>query len=138
MHHDQNQPPRSRALRRLHATPVRIILTVLACALPAVPVIMLVQNDIDSRGFQPLGSLATPLAPPKDNYYGVPTTVYSADSSTPADLCVTFEFLGLEPSVPNVTLGILVGITGPGKQALQGLSAEGFKRVSLVVRSNSG
>jgi hypothetical protein len=65
--------------------------------------------------------------------------VYSADSSrTPADFCVTFEFLGLDPSVPDVTLGVLVGVTGPGKKALPGLSAEGFKNVSLVVKSNSG
>jgi hypothetical protein len=139
MHHDQGQPPPSGSLRVLGWRFTRIVLTVFACLLPVVPVILLVQNTIDSTGFKPLGSPATTLATPRDNYYGVPTAVYSADNSgRPADFCVTFEFLGLDPSGPDVTLGVLVGITGPGKKALHELSAEGFKRVSLVVKSNSG
>ena len=139
MHHDQGQPPSSRSLTFLSRRSTRIVLTVLACLLPVVPAILLVQNTIDSTGFQPLGNPAATLATPRDNYYGVPTEVYSADGSgTPADFCVTFEFLGLDPSGPDVTLGILVGITRAGKKALHGLSAQGFKKVSLVVKSNSG
>jgi hypothetical protein len=146
MQHDQGQSAPSRSLRVLcrslkvpRRICARIVLSVLACLLLVVPVFLLYQNEVDSRGFQPLGSSATPLDPPKDNYYGVPTEVYSADSSgTSADFCVTFEFLGLDPSVPDVTLGILMGVTGPGKKALLGLSAKGFKNVSLVVKSDSG
>jgi hypothetical protein len=129
----------SRALNALSPTPVRIILTVLVCALTAVPIVLFIQNYFDSQGFQPLGYPSANLAPPRDDYYGVPAEVYSANADgTPADFCVTFEFLGLNPSASDVSLGILVGVTGPGKTALERLSARHFKDVSVVVKSNSG
>ncbi|HTT55308.1 MAG TPA: hypothetical protein VMH35_28285 [Streptosporangiaceae bacterium] len=104
-----------------------------------VPVILLVQNNFDSAGFKPLGNQAATLAPPRDDYYGVPTEVYSANSNgTPADLCVTFELLGLNPSVPDVTLGVLVGVTSAGHAALSTLSKEGYRDVSVVIKSDIG
>jgi hypothetical protein len=129
----------SRALSALSPTPVRIILTVLVCALTAVPVVLFIQNYFDSQGFQPLGYPSTNLAPPRNDYYGVPAEVYSANADgTPAGFCVTFEVLGLNPSASDVSLGILVGVTEPGKTALERLSARHFKDVSVVVKSNSG
>jgi hypothetical protein len=104
-----------------------------------IPVILLIQNNLDSTGFQPLGYPAANLAPPRDDYYGVPTQVYSSNADgLPADLCVTFEFLSLDPTVPDVSLGVLVGVTGPGKAILKSLSEQGYKNVSVVVKSNSG
>ncbi len=136
MHHGRYITPQSRALRWLSKTYVRVIITVLACAIPVVPILLLIQNNFDSAGFLPLGNPATTLSPPRDAYYGAPTEVYSAGAS--ADFCVTFEFLGLNPSVPDVSLGILVGVTGAGQQALTRLSAEGYRDVSVVVKSDSG
>ena len=118
---------------------MRVIITIIVCALPVIPVVLLVNNNVDSSGFQELGSPAVDLAQPKDNYYGAPTGVYSSsEDGTPADLCVTFEFLGLDPSVPDVSLGVLVGVTGPGKAELRSLSKQGYKNVSVVVKSSSG
>lgn len=131
--------PQTRTLARLSRTPVRVIITVLVCAIPVVPIILLIQNNFDSTGFQSLGEQQTTLGAPKDDYYGVPTEVYSAnDDGTPPDLCVTFEFLGLNPSAPDVYLGVLVGVTGQGKGQLHSLAKRGFKDVSLVVKSDSG
>src|SRR6266568_1684146 len=139
MHHDRYTTPQSGTLRHLSKTPVRVVITALVSLIPVVPIILLVQNNFDSAGFQPLGNPATNLSAPRDDYYGVPTEVYSANGDgTAADLCVTFEFLGLNPSVPEVSLGILVGVTSQGKAALSGLTARGFKDVSVVVKSNSG
>jgi hypothetical protein len=139
MHHGRYITPQSRTLRWLSRTRVRVVLTVLACVIPVVPIFMLVLNNFDSAGFEPLGNPATTLSPPRDDYYGVPTEVYSANGyGTSADLCVTFEFLNLNPSVPDVSLGILVGVTSAGKAALTSLSAQGYRKVSLVVKSESG
>lgn len=139
MHHGRYITPQSRTLGFLSRTGVRIFLTVVVCALPVIPVVLLVQNNFDSTGFQPLGYPSANLATPRDDYYGAPTEVYSSNADgLPADLCVTFEFLGLDPSVPDVSLGVLVGVTGPGKGVLRGLAAQGYRNVSLVVKSNSG
>jgi hypothetical protein len=127
------------ALRALSPVPVRIFLTLLVCALLVAPVFLFIQNYFDSQGFQPLGNPSANLAPPRDDYYGVPTEVYSANGDgTPADLCVTFEVLGLNPSASAVSLGVLVGVTEPGKTALRHLSARHFNDVSIVIKSNSG
>jgi hypothetical protein len=139
MPHNWYITPQSRALTGLNRTSVRVLITVLVCAIPVVPVILLIQNSFDSTGFKPLGNRETTLTAPRDDYYGVPTEVYSAnDDGTPADLCVTFEFLGLNPSVPDVSLGVLVGVTSQGKGQLPGLTKHGFKDVSVVVKSDSG
>jgi hypothetical protein len=104
-----------------------------------IPVILLIQNNVNSTGFHQLGYPAVDLAQPKDNNYGVPTQVYSANADgTLTDVCVTFEFLGLDPSSPDVSLGVLVGVTRAGKAELKNLSKQGYKKVSVVVKSNSG
>lgn len=128
--------PQIRALGRRGRTYVKVGITLLACAIPVVPILLLVQNNFDSAGFVELGNPATNLSPPRDDYYGTPTEVYSANGS--GDFCVTFEFLGLDPSVPDVTLGILVGVTSAGQKALTRLAAHGYREVSLVVKSDSG
>lgn len=139
MGHDRYITPQSRTLRFLSRTRVKLVLTFIVCALPVIPVILLVQNNLDSTGFRPLGYPATNLAQPRDDYYGMPTQVYSSNADgIQADLCVTFEFLGLNPSVPDVSLGVLVGVTGPGKQVLRTLAEQGYKNVSVVVKSDSG
>jgi hypothetical protein len=126
-------------LRVLGWTWVKFILTPIICALPVIPVVLLLQNNSDSTGFRPLGYPAANLAQPRDDYYGRPTQVYSSNADNiPAELCVTFEFLGLNPSIPDVSLGVLVGVTGPGKKALTTLSEQGYKNVSVVVKSDSG
>ena len=104
MHQGQYITSKIRVLGRLLRTHARVAVTALACAIPVVPILLLVQNNFDSAGFEPLGNPATTLSPPRDDYYGVPTEVYSANGS--ADFCVTFEFLGLDPSAPNVSLGV--------------------------------
>jgi hypothetical protein len=136
MEHGRYDTPQSRALGWLGRKSVKIVFTVLACAIPVVPIWLLIQNNFDSAGFEQLGNPATTLSPPRDDYYGVPSEVYSAGPS--ADFCVTFEFLGLDPSVPNVSLGILLGVTTTGQQELKRLSEQGYREVSLVVRSDSG
>jgi hypothetical protein len=129
----------SRALRWLSPTPVKVGLTVLVFALLLAPVILFIQNYFDSQGMQPLGDPSTDLASPRDDYYGVPTEVYSSGAAgKPADFCVTFEFLGLNPSGSNASLGVLVGVTPAGEKALAHLSAQHFSDVSVVIRSNSG
>jgi hypothetical protein len=139
MHGDQHVTPQTKTLRFLRRTPVRVIITLLACAVPVVPLLLLVQNNFDSAGFEPLGNPAATLSPPRDDYYGTPTEVYSANGyGTSADFCVTFEFLGLNPSAPEVYLGILVGVTSAGESELSTLSAQGYRKVSVVVRSDSG
>jgi hypothetical protein len=136
---DQDVRPETKTLRFLRRTPVRAIITLLACAVPVVPILLLVQNNFDSAGFEPLGNPASTLSPPRDDYYGTPTEVYSANGNgMPADFCVTFEVLGLNPSGPDVYLGILVGVTGAGESELSTLSAQGYRKVSVVVRSDSG
>lgn len=139
MHGDQHVTSQNGGLSWLRRTEVRVILTVLACAIPVVPLLLLVQNNFDSAGFEPLGNPATTLSPPRDDYYGTPTEVYSANGyGTSADFCVTFEFLGLNPSAPDVSLGILVGVTSAGESELSTLAAEGYREVSVVVKSDSG
>jgi hypothetical protein len=128
--------PQIRALGRRGRRSVKVGITLLACAIPVVPILLLVQNNFDSAGFVALGNPVTNLSPPRDDYYGSPTKVYSANGS--GDFCVTFEFLGLDPSVPDVSIGILVGVTSAGQKALARLSAHGYREVSLVVKSDSG
>ena len=137
MNRDDTQ--QSLPLRALGRTWVKLILTPIICALPVIPVVLLLQNNSDSTGFRPLGYPAVNLAQPRDDYYGRPTQVYSSNADgIAADLCVTLEFLGLNPSVPDVSLGVLVGVTGPGKDELASLSGQGYKKVSVVVKSDSG
>jgi hypothetical protein len=140
MHDDGHVTPQKRALSNwLRPTYVRVIITLAACAIPVVPVLLLVQNNFDSAGFEPLGNPATTLSPPRDDYYGTPTEVYSANGyGTAADFCVTFEFLGLNASGPDASLGILVGVTSAGESELSTLAAEGYRQVSVVVKSDSG
>lgn len=59
MHHGRYVTPQSRALGWLSKTHVRVIITVLACAIPVVPILLLVQNNFDSAGFLQLGNRAT-------------------------------------------------------------------------------
>ena len=134
MHHSQQVTPQNRVLRCLHRTDVRAVITALACLIPVVPSSCSSRTTLIRRALSRRETRTT-LSPPRDDYYGVPTEVYSADG--PVDFCVTFEFLGLNRS-PNVSLGILVGVTSAGKAALTGLSAHGYQEVSVVVRSDSG
>ena len=53
---DQHVTSQNGGLSWLSRTEVRIILTVLACAIPVVPLLLLVQNNFDSAGFEPLGN----------------------------------------------------------------------------------
>ena len=51
MHHGRYVTPQSRALTWLSGTRVRVAITVLACAVPVVPIFLLIQNNFDSAGF---------------------------------------------------------------------------------------
>ncbi len=137
---EPGEPGRRTLGRPSRETLIRLAASLGLLGLLTIPVILLVENEFDSAGVRQLSSPAVNLAPPKDDYYGVPSTVYNAtDYGMLADLCVTFEFLDLDPSGPDVRLGVLVGATSEGKQDLAvEESAFGYKDVSLVVKSNSG
>lgn len=110
-------------------------LVILALSLAA-PFGLLFQNLNDSGGFKRLPERSPVLSAPQDGYYGTPTRLSPLDSS--ADFCVTVEFLGIVPATPAVDLGLLVGVTGPGKSEVQRLAQEHYKSVTLWITSYSG
>lgn len=127
----------------------RILSIVLLClvliVLIAVPIALLVENVFDSAGEQTLVGQSASLGLPRDSYYGTPKNIYLLKKS---DLCVTFEFLGLDQvtsSATYATFGILIGVTGPGHKMIGSLDNQKTKRldhpyqnVSLVIKSQIG
>src|SRR5262249_52289695 len=82
------------------------ITCVLLLGLFAVPVWLLVSNISDSDGAESLPN-DTGLGAPKYNYFGKAAEVYSPqEDGHPTDLCVTFEFLGLNEATSQANFGI--------------------------------
>lgn len=85
----------------------------------AIPVWLLVSNISDSDGAESLPN-DTSLGAPKYNYFGKAVEIYSPqEDGHPADLCVTFEFLGLNEATSQASFGILVEATEAGDQRLK-------------------
>jgi hypothetical protein len=113
----------------------KVILTVLTLLLLAIPGFLLYSNIVDAGGAKPLPPKQVKLAAPKDDNYGTPAEVsptYPANQHS--YFCVTFELLGLDPSISFVDLGFLVGVTKYGQQHLPAK----YKNISLWVTSYSG
>jgi hypothetical protein len=102
----------------------------------SVPFVLLAENIYDSGGSKDLAPGSSVLSPPDDGYYGNPTQLSPPDKKS--DFCVTAEFLGITPTTPSVTLGILVGVTSYGASELRQLVLQHYKTVSLWITSNSG
>lgn len=122
----------------------QVLLKGLAClvivvGLVALPVGVFFGNVQDSGGAEKLLSPVNALSPPRDNYYGTPTEISPPDEGGPSsDLCVTFEFLGLDPATSFANFGILIGVTGLGKAEIMHLERLRYKKVTLWVTSNNG
>jgi len=114
---------------------------VLLLGLFAIPVWMLVSNIRDSDGAESLPN-DTGLGAPKYNYFGKAVEVYSTqDDGFPTDLCVTFEFLGLNEATSQASFGILVEATRAGNQRLKSwLSLQNHppRTGTLKITSTSG
>lgn len=112
---------------------------VIMVVLLALPVGVFIDNLSSSGGAQKLLRPVTVLSPPRDNYYGTPTEITPPDKGSPSsDICVTFEFLGLDPATSNGNFGILIGVTGQGKTEIIHLEHLRYTRVTLWITSNSG
>lgn len=99
----------------------QVLLSLLLLALFIIPVWMLVDNYTDSAGVESLPN-GTPLGAPRYNYFGNAIEVYSPpESGYPNDLCVTFEFLGLNlnEATSQANFGILIEATSTGDQQLK-------------------
>jgi hypothetical protein len=104
----------------------------------AVPARMFIMNVLAATGLRGLSSSAAKLGPATALSYGPPSAVYVPGRAAQAsDLCVTFEFLGVNPATAQATVGILLGVTQPGKTELRTLEAQ-TSDITLDVDSNSG
>lgn len=99
-----------------------------------VPAILLIQNFGDSSGIQYMSNPASLGPTTSGENYGYATRFYSFGT---ADVCVAFEFLGLDQSDSSANFGIVVGATGPGVQVIKGYVSEGYTPLLSIV-SNSG
>ncbi len=104
-----------------------------------IPAWLLVDNYLNSAGAESLPNDA-PLSAPRYNYFGNPVEVYSPGTSND-DLCVTFEFLGVDQATSQTNFGVLVGVTETGKQAIMtelGTLKHRPKTGTLLLSSKSG
>jgi hypothetical protein len=131
---------RNRVIARTRQVPWKVLASlVIVVGLLSLPVGVFVQNLLDSGGAEKLLSPVTVLSPPRDNYYGTPTEISPPVKDAPySDLCVTFEFLGLDPATSSANFGILIGVTGQGKEEITHLEHLRYTKVTLWVTSNSG
>jgi hypothetical protein len=122
-------------MRSYPGTVRRVVVSlVIVAAFCCVPVILLFQNVRNSAGIQELARPAS-LSPSSNGDYGEPKKIYSPHGVS--DVCVTFEFLGLDPTTALANFGILVGLTGDGlKYVSSPLRRNGS--LSLVIDSAIG
>ena len=124
---------------RFPLTNWRILVSLLILPLfLAVPAWLLVDNYIYSVSPQKIsGSWAT-LNPPGNSYFGNPAEIYSSEKAGyPSDLCVTFEFFGLNQATSYTNFGILIGVTEQGKKDISKLVPH-RKTGWLIFKSNNG
>jgi hypothetical protein len=113
----------------------RIVWSVAIIALfCSVPVYLLFQNVEYSAGAQNLTNIAT-LGQPSDGNFGDTTPVYWSGAS---DVCVAFEFLGLDPSSSDASFGIVVSPTAQGVKHIDNLVGQGYKGAVVLISSNYG
>jgi hypothetical protein len=93
-------------------------LVILGAAL-LVPVWLLFDNYSDSAGAETLPNEAG-ISVPRYDYFDTPTEVYSAPANL-GDLCITFEFIGIDEATSQTTLGVQVGATMTGERYLMSL-----------------
>src|SRR5882672_11040191 len=118
---------------------LKVLASVITLLLLVVPAILLGQNIHNSGGAKELLSPSTGLSPSRDNYYGTPAEISPPDKGGPlSDFCVTFEFLGLDPTTSYANFGILIGVTEQARHELKHLAKLHYKTVSLWVTSFSG
>ncbi|HUL24456.1 MAG TPA: hypothetical protein VLW44_01620 [Streptosporangiaceae bacterium] len=103
----------------------------LFCFMPA---LLLYQNIGYSAGAQKLSNSAT-LGSPTDDYYGSATPIYSSATN---DVCVAFEFLGLDPASSYARFGIVIGATQNGSGYVRSQAKKGYTRPLLLISSNIG
>lgn len=96
-----------------------------------VPVTLLAQNVSESAGIQNLSDGAS-LSASNNEYYGPPAGIYVSSDS---DVCITFEFLGLNPATSFASFGIVVGSTGSGAATIRNMQRYA---PLLVISSNAG
>ena len=81
-----------------------------------VPVILLYQNIGSATGAQALTDPAGLSPPTSDNDYGDATLLFGNSDS---DVCIAFEFLGLDEASSQANFGIAVSATDPGSTVIQ-------------------
>lgn len=100
-----------------------------------VPTTLFIQNITGSSGLQSLTDPAGLGAPGSNSTYGDATPIYSAPGS---DVCIAFEFLGLDSATSEADFGIVVGATQQGVAKIQSAIDAGYTMPLLVIRSNAG
>ena len=97
-----------------------LLISLIALGCLPIPIWLLVDNYSNSGGVEAL-AYATSLGAPRYNYFGNPVEVYSPGET--ADLCVTFEFLGLDETNSQASFGILIDATPSGEKLLNHLKS---------------
>ena len=116
----------------------KITFSLLALAFLVAPIWLLISNIKDAGGAQEMSKPFT-VSPLINNYDGYhPSLVYSTKNGNTSDLCITFQFLKLDPATTYATFGILIGTTAYGMQQLAQLALAHTKNVTLAISSNSG
>jgi hypothetical protein len=100
-----------------------------------VPVILLYQNIGSATGAQSLTDPAGLSPPTSDNDYGDATLLFGNSDS---DVCIAFEFLGLDEASSQANFGIAVSATDPGSTVIQDDIDEGYTQPLLLISSNFG
>lgn len=99
------------------------------------PVILLYQNIGSATGAQSLTDPAGLSPPTSDNDYGDATLLFGNSAS---DVCIAFEFLGLDQASSQANFGIVVSATDPGSAVIQDDIDEGYTQPLLLISSNVG
>jgi hypothetical protein len=99
-----------------------------------VPLGLLFQNVEYSAGAQDLTDPAT-LAQPTDGNFGYAVPVYWSAKS---QVCVAFEFLGLDSATSDASLGVVISPTAHGVSSIDSYMTSGYSGGVLVISSNFG
>lgn len=109
-----------------------VILIALFCF---VPVHLLYQNISSASGAESLAYSASLSPPTSDNDYGN-ATLLTGNSGT--DVCIDFEFLGLDQANSEADFGIVIGAAEAGHGVIQDDINSGYSQPLLLITSNVG